>query len=440
MQLINQPTTRRSFLRIGSVAPWGLSAAGIAALRQDSRCAVAHPLPAAHERAFGSAKSCILLWLDGGPSHLETFDPKQGVPKEVQGPLGTVATSVPGVHFSEELHRCAKLAHRMTIIRSMTSPLGEHGLANQYALTGYLPSPNLQYPSLGALSAHSCRDQWNKPLPRHIGIPEPRAGLGAGFLGSGDEPFWINSDPASAGFRVRDLDIHPTLDPDRLERRRRMLSEFQGDSSKAAYKDAFDLIASKDARQAFELDREPGHVRERYGLRSFGQSCLLARRLAEQQVPFVTVVQPGWDTHENMIVPLRDGYTGAKVGVGLIPTFDQAVSALIEDLGDRGILDQTLVIAMGEFGRTPKVNTRGGRDHWPRVYSVMLCGGGMPQGMVYGGSDRVGESPKDNPVTPSDLIRTVLIRLGIEPDRMLVTPDGRPIPINQHGKPIDALL
>ncbi|MFM8187917.1 MAG: DUF1501 domain-containing protein [Pirellula sp.] len=382
-----------------------------------------------------------MLWLDGGPSHLETFDPKLQVPREVQGPFGTVATSIAGVHFSEQLHRCAKLAHRMTILRSMTSPLGEHGLANQYALTGYLPSPNLQYPSLGSLAIHQRRSEPETPLPPYIGIPEPRAGLGAGFLGAAYEPFWVGSDPGGPRFQVRDLDIYPTLDPNRLQRRQRMLEELQqGSPGKDAYQSAFAMISSQQARGAFDLSKESDEIKERYGLRSFGQSCLLARRLIEHHVPFVTVVQPGWDTHENMIVPLRDGYSGAKVGVGLIPTFDQAVSSLIGDLSDRGLLEQTLVIAMGEFGRTPKVNTRGGRDHWPRVYSVMLCGGGMPQGLVYGSSDRVGESPKDNPTTPADLLRTLLIRLGVDPDQSLQTSDGRPIAINQHGRPIDALL
>ncbi|MFN6302973.1 MAG: DUF1501 domain-containing protein [Planctomycetota bacterium] len=426
-------STRRSFLRIASVAPWCATGAnGLARNPQAS--------PLLKTAAFGTAKSCVLLWLDGGPSHLETFDPKIDVPREVQGPLGTVATSLPGVHFSQELRRCAKLADRMTIVRSMTSPLGEHGLANQYALTGYLPSPNLQYPSLGSLAAYDRRDSWKDPLPRYVGIPEPQAALGSGFLGSSEEPFWIHSDPGSPSFKVRDLEFYPTLDPSRLERRRQMLEELQGVGSKGAYDSAFDLITSEQAKEVFDLNRETQESKERYGLRSFGQSCLLARRLIERKVPFVTVVQPGWDTHENMVVPLRDGYSGAKVGVGLIPTFDQAVSALIEDLSQRGLLDETLVIAMGEFGRTPKVNTRGGRDHWPRVYSVMLCGGGLPQGFVYGSSDRIGESPRDNPTSPADLIRTVLIRLGVDPDIVLRTPDGRPIPINQHGKPIDALL
>jgi uncharacterized protein (DUF1501 family) len=219
-----------------------------------------------------------------------------------------------------------------------------------------------------------------------------------------------------------------------------MLEQLQGSAFKGAYEDAFDLILSDRSKDVFDLNQETQDTKDRYGMRSFGQSCLLARRLIERRVPFVTVVQPGWDTHENMVVPLRDGYSGAKVAVGLIPTFDQAVSALIEDLGQRGLLDETLIVAMGEFGRTPKVNTRGGRDHWPRVYSVMLCGGGMPQGFVYGSSDRIGESPRDNPTSPADLIHTLLIRLGIAPDQMLVTPQGRPIPINQHGRPIHALL
>jgi len=390
--------------------------------------------------AFGTAKSCILLWLDGGPSHLETFDPKIDVPREVQGPLGVVATSIAGVYFSEELRQCAQLASRMTVIRSMSSPLGEHGLANQYALTGYLPSPNLQYPSLGAMAIHQRNSQQKIPLPGYIGIPEARAGLGAGFLGSSDEPFWINSDPASPNFKVRDLDIYPTLDRNRLERRRQRLNEIQSGSTDGTFREAFDLISSREAQDAFDLTKESGENRERYGERSFGQSCLLARRLIERRVRFVTVVQPGWDTHENMVVPLRDGYAGAKVGVGLIPTFDRAVGALVEDLRDRGLLEETLVIAMGEFGRTPKVNTRGGRDHWPRVYSVMLCGGGIPEGVIYGASDRNGESPKEHATSPSDLIRTLLIRLGVDPDQTLVTPDGRPIPINQHGRAIDALL
>ncbi len=408
-------------------------------------------------KAFGTAKRCILLWLDGGPSHLEMWDPKQDVPIEVRGPFASIPTSVPGTHFSEHLERCAKIADRMTIIRSMTSPLGEHGLANQYALTGYLPSPNLIYPSLGSIAAYQSQvssqnrnqSQTNAPtvlpqsrLPSYIGIPEPRTGLGAGFLGSNSEPFWIGSDPAQPSFQIRDLSPPSDFARNRITRRRKMLEELRkfDHSDNTSLNAAFELVEDIQAKQAFELQLETQKTRERYGPRTFGQSCLLARRLIEHDVRFVSVIQPGWDTHENLSVSLRDGYSGAKVGVGLIPTFDQATSALIEDLQERGLLEETLVIAMGEFGRTPKLNTRGGRDHWPRVYSVMLCGGGLPQGLVFGQSDRIGEQPSSNPVTPADLIHTLLIRLGIDPASVLSTPDARPIPINQHGKPIDALL
>lgn len=438
-----QPLTRRSVLQLSLALPL-----------------LAHKPSLAnnHQSAFGTAKKCILLWLDGGPSHLEMWDPKRNVPAEVRGPFASTPTKIPGVHFSEHLSRCAELAQRMTIIRSMTSPLGEHGLANQYALTGYLPSPNLQYPSIGSIAAHRRKVIANaepietttnpaaskrSQLPSYIGIPEPRIGMGAGFLGPESEPFWIGGDPAQPTFQIRDLDLFSGVDNSRLQRRRSMLNQIENSTTSSAYSglhSAFDLIADLDAKQAFELQREDQSTRERYGSRSFGQSCLLARRLIEHDVPFVSVVQPGWDTHENLVVSLRDGFAGAKVGVGLIPTFDQAASALISDLQDRGLLDETLVIAMGEFGRTPKLNTRGGRDHWPRAYSIMLCGGGLPQGLVVGQSDKIGEQPDSDPVTPADLMHSLFIRLGIDPASTLTTPDARPIPINQHGKPVDALL
>jgi uncharacterized protein (DUF1501 family) len=199
------------------------------------------------------------------------------------------------------------------------------------------------------------------------------------------------------------------------------------------------MLVSPQAKSAFDLKGEPDATRERYGTRGFGQSCLLARRLVERGVPFVTVTNPGWDTHESLVLQMKLGYSGAKVGVGLIPTFDQAFAALVSDLDQRGMLDETLVIAMGEFGRTPKLNTRGGRDHWPRVFSVVLAGGGVPGGQVIGASDRVGESPRDDAVTPNDLARTVYTLLGIDPDHELVTPDGRPIHVNQGGRLIRQL-
>jgi hypothetical protein len=407
---------------------------------------------------------CILLWLDGGPSHLEMWDPKIDAPREVRGPFGSIATKIPGVHFSEGLERCAERADRMTVIRSMTSPLGEHGLANRYALTGYLPSPSIEYPSIGSILTKTRRDAQQAELgkathelalPRYISMPQAGFGMGAGFLGGDAEPFVLSGDPSKPDFRVRDLTPYPGMDAHRLRRRKELLTVLESDrpygvavESNAGEHDhlgtpldaAFRMTLSEETQRAFDLSQESPAVRERYGSRSFGQSCLLARRLIEREVPFVTVVQPGWDTHENLKLSLRDGYSGAKAGVGLIPTFDQAVSALIDELENSGRIETTMVIAMGEFGRTPKLNPRGGRDHWPRVFSVMLCGGGFPRGLVLGASDRIGESPKDRPVTPSDLARTLIERLGVAPETPLQTPDGRTIPVNQHGTSIRELL
>lgn len=391
------------------------------------------------------AKSCILIWLDGGPSHLETFDLKPDAPAEVRGPFQPIATNVSGIQLSELLSKTAQVCDKLAIVRSMTSLLGEHGLANQYLLTGYKPSPVLEYPQFGAVATYVR----NSPsvLPPYVTIPQNRT-LSAGFLGSNFEPFATGGDPSKADFRVRDLDFFPDVDMRRIQRRREFLAEFDAVQAKqegldrpvdTAFEKAYRLVTSDDAKRAFDLLSEPADVRARYGPRMFGQSCLLARRLVERGVPFVSVMNGGWDTHEGLVLQLRDGFSGAKVGVGLVPTFDQAYSALIDDLSERGLLDETLVIAMGEFGRTPKINTRGGRDHWPRVFSAVLAGGGVPGGQIIGASDRVGESPRDNPVTPNDLARTIYTLLGVDPNRELYTADGRPVPINQGGKVVGEL-
>jgi hypothetical protein len=303
----------------------------------------------------------------------------------------------------------------------------------------------LEYPQFGSVVTH-LKDS-PSVLPPYVTIPQNRT-RSAGFLGSSFEPFATSGDPSKADFRVRDLDFFPGVDSRRIQRRRDFLAEFDAVQAKVeanaqpvdtAFEKAYRLVTSDDAKRAFDLSSEPADVRARYGPRMFGQSCLLARRLVERGVPFVSVMNTGWDTHEGLVLQLRDGYSGAKVGVGLIPTFDQAFSTLINDLSERGLLDETLVIAMGEFGRTPKLNTRGGRDHWPRVFSAVLAGGGVPGGQVIGASDRVGESPRDNPVTPNDLARTIYTLLGVDPNRELHTADGRPVPINQGGKIVKEL-
>ncbi len=425
---------RRDLLSVGAITALGLGTADVFRLR------------AASGLHLPKAKSCILLWLDGGPSHLETFDVKVDVPSEVRGPFQAISTNVTGIQICQHLPETAKLCDKLAIVRSMTSPLGEHGLANHYLMTGYQPSPVLQHASYGAVVTHVRAAE--TLLPPYIAIPAARSG-GSGFLGKAFEPFTTGGDPSKEDFRVQDLSFFPDVDENRIQRRREYLSLF--DSARndfesrapvtdSAFDQAYRLVTSDDARQAFDLHAESPEARARYGPRMFGQSCLLARRLVERGVPFVSVLNTGWDTHESLALQLRDGYSGAKVGVGLIPTFDQAYSALISDLHDRGLLNDTLVIAMGEFGRTPKLNARGGRDHWPRVFSVVLAGGGVPGGQIVGSSDRVGESPRDNPVSPNDLARTIYSLLGVNPDLELQTPDGRPVPVNQGGRVVRELV
>lgn len=427
--------SRRDALRIGSLTGLGL---GLSDMFRGQATAI--------EPRVGRAKSCILLWLDGGPSHLETFDLKPTAPAEVRGPFQPISTNVSGIHISELLSETAKMTDKLSIIRSITSPLGEHGLANQYLLTGYKPSPALQYPSYGSVVAHLNPGQ--PVLPTYIAIPESRS-VGSGFLGHQDEPFVTGGDPSKPDFKVQDLDFFPHIDEARLRRRREYLHEFDAAQANfesrnvptdSSFDRAYRLVTSSEAKAAFNLSAEPEQVRARYGPRMFGQSCLLARRLVERGVPFVSVINTGWDTHESLVLQLKLGYSGANVGVGLLPTFDLGFSALVSDLSDRGLLDETLVIAMGEFGRTPKLNTRGGRDHWPRVFSVVLAGGGVPGGQVIGSSDRVGESPHDNPITPNDLARTIYSLLGINPEHELHTADGRPVPVNQGGKLIQEIV
>lgn len=430
--------TRRDSVRVGLLTGLGLSLVESLKVRVQGA-----------QAAAPAAKSCILLWLDGGPSHLETFDLKPDAPREVRGPFSPISTTVPGLEISELLPQTAQLAQHIAVIRSMTSPLGEHGLANHYLLTGYHPSPVIEYPAFGSVVAKV--RPGNSVLPPYVDIPQGRAS-NAGFLGSTFQPFSTGGDPSKADFQVRDLSLFPEVDASRLNRRMDFVRAFDqyrqtaerhgatGGRQDPAFEQACRMITTPEAQQAFDLSSEPGELRAAYGPRMFGQSCLLARRLIERGVPFVTVTNTGWDTHDGLVLPLKEGFSGAKVGVGLIPVLDAAFSGLITDLHQRGMLSETLVIAMGEFGRTPKLNPRGGRDHWPRVFSVVVAGAGISGGQVIGSSDRTGESPQDDPVTPNDLAATIYTLLGIDPAHELVTPDGRPIRVNQGGRLITQLL
>jgi uncharacterized protein (DUF1501 family) len=427
--------TRRDCLRAGGLAVLGLGLADVLALR---RATATEAVPVA------KASACILIWLDGGPSHLETFDPKPAAPAEVRGPLQSISTALPGVALSECLEKTARMMDRVALIRSMTSPLGEHNLGAHYLLSGYQPTAALEYPAFTAMGTHlrTKRDL----LPPNIAVPDYRVGgstySGSGFLPAAARPFSVGRNPARQGFHVPDLELFRGLERTRLERRRefvRRLDAFSRllDASPEADSDpvldqAYRLITSEEAKRAFRLEEEPPETRARYGNRTLGQSCLLARRLVERGVPFVTVTDHGWDTHENLYTRLKEGYTGAERPAGLVPALDLALTALLEDLSQRGLLEETLLVVMGEFGRTPKLNTAGGRDHWPRVFSVAMAGGGVRGGQVVGASDSMGESPRDRPVTPSDLVATIYTLLGIDPALELHTADGRSVRLTPH--------
>lgn len=391
-------------------------------------------------------RKCILIWLDGGPSHLEMFDPKPDAPAEVRGPFGTVRTPLPGIAFSDVLPNLAKRAKQLTLIRSMTSPLGEHNLGTHYVMTGYKPSPALRYPAFGTVITHLQENRTE--MPPNVAVPDHRVGgsnfLAQGFLESSDRPFEVGGDPAKRDFRVADLYWYPGMDRDRSARRRRFLESVETLAEKGKidpqFEQAFDLLQSETARAAFDVSKEDTKTRNRYGPKSIGQCCLMARRLIEAGVSFVTVNNRGWDTHDRMVTRLKDGFNGAKVPVGLIPSLDQAVSALLDDLQARGLLDETLIVVMGEFGRTPKLNVRSGRDHWPRVFSVMMAGGGLASGVVYGESDGRGESPKKDPVNPGQLLATIYAAIGVDPTTTLQSPDGRPVSISNGQSPIADLL
>ncbi len=417
--------SRREFLRVGGLASLGLT------LPQWLNPALASTDRLTDRRI---AKSCILVWLDGGPSHIDTFDPKPLAPEEVRGPFSSIATSIPGVTISELFPQMAKRLHKCTLIRSLTSPLGEHNLGAHYMLTGYRPSEVIEYPTWQSVVQQHTSSQAKATLPQFVAVPNFNVGGGRitsqSFLPAEFAPFSVNSDPAKPDFSVTNLTAPENLSGVRLQRRQSYLQWLDSEQkADPLTQQAFRLLQSNDTQVAFDLRQESADVRSRYGMKSIGQSCLLARRLVERGVPLVSVVDHGWDTHADVVNRLRDGYVGAKVPVGLGPSLDQALSALIDDLDASGLLNETLVVVMGEFGRTPKWNSNGGRDHWPRAFSVLLAGGPICRGSVFGSSDRYGEGPQSDPVTPADLTHTIYRALGIDPQAMLHSPDGRPIRI-----------
>ena len=433
---------RRDFIKAGVLGLFGLSLTDLFRMK-----AAANPTTEAHGEAVsqplaseGTAKSVILLWLGGGPSHLDMWDLKPEAPEEIRGLFKPISTNVPGIQISEHMPKLAQQMDKLCIIRSMTSPEAAHERGTHYMMTGYQPLPGFAVPGYGAVVS-KLKEQ-RSALPPYIAVPAPVAYGGGGFLGASLAPFSPGGNPANKNFKVRDLQPPKGISFERVERRRSLRQavdaafkkyETGNPTAKAVdnfYTAAYNLMSSSDARAAFELNNESDSMRDAYQRNSFGQSCLLARRLVEAGVNFVTVSNGGWDNHNSIFSTLP----------GKLSQFDRTVATLVDDLGNRGVLDTTLVIAMGEFGRTPVINRNGGRDHHSRVFSIMLAGGGVQGGQVIGASDPSGMEPAETPVRPEDLSATIYQSLGIDYNQSLESPDGVRIVLSRGGRPVRGVL
>ncbi|HEV3117815.1 MAG TPA: DUF1501 domain-containing protein [Gemmataceae bacterium] len=417
--------TRRAFLHVGFVGGLGLT------LEQFFRLqARADTKPAGKEPP---AKSIIHIFLPGGMAHQDSFDPKPYSPIEYRGEIGTVQTKVDGVLLSEFLKDTAQVTDKITICRSMTHGEAAHERGTHNMFTGYRPSPALVFPSMGSVVSHEFGPRHN--LPPYICIPsQPTTYAGSGYLSSAYAPFSLGSDPANPGFTVQDLSLPGGVDDKRFSKRRTMLDAVNEHFSKKEkadgleamdtfYQRAYSLISSQKAREAFNINAEPANIRDEYGRNAAGQRMLLARRLVAAGVRFVSLTYGGWDMHVNVKASMA----------GQLPEFDKAFATLIRDLDRTGLLNSTLVMVSSEFGRTPKVNGTAGRDHWPKVFSVVLAGGGIKRGFVYGTSDATASEPENDPLTVEDMAMTVYRQIGIDGAKKLIAPGDRPIDIVREG-------
>jgi hypothetical protein len=445
---VTNSLTRRSLIRVGAAGFAGLALPNL--LRAEGTPKLA-----------ARAKRVIFLHQWGGPSHIDTFDMKPDAPESIRGTFKPIASKQPGLPLTEHLPRFAQVLHKFAQVRSVNHRMKNHNSAGYYSLTGHAPPLDDQrlrdtlelYPSYGSVVNRFA--PINDPaLPTYVSFPHTirdgsaTPGQGASFLGKSNAPFFVGQDPSKSNFRLPELSLPASTPLDRLDDRRgllRLIDEQDrslGDSSTAKGIDAFydralAMLASPKVKKAFDLSQEPATLRDAYGRTTYGQSCLLARRLIEAGTRFVTVyfaptigngkskVGAGWDTHANNFNDLKDR---------LLPITDQAVPTLITDLESRGLLDDTLVLWMGEFGRSPRVGFNpgfgpDGRDHWPQCYTVLFAGGGITPGAIYGSSDRIGGYPASDPVSPDDVAATIFWALGIDPATEVLDALGRPLPI-----------
>jgi hypothetical protein len=430
---------RRDILALGTAGLFGLSLPQL--LRLEARGAARQEGEPAPKRR---ANSVIMVWLGGGPSHLDTWDLKPEAPEGIRGEFKPIATRAPGVQISEHLPKMAAVLDKATVVRSLYHTIPSHGPASVFMTTGNKPTPAVQYPSLGSLTA--------KLLPVERGVPpfvafnEMRNGNPSGYLGTAYNPFIIEG--AAGGkegrnLRVRGIQLPNGFTLDELSNREKLLARFDEtfreadrsadliDGMDAFHRQALEILRSDKTKKAFDLSQEKPELRERYGTNGFGQGALAARRLVEAGVRFATLSLGGWDTH---------GKNFEALSKRLLPQLDQTLSALIGDLSDRGMLEHTIVYCAGEFGRTPKINKNAGRDHWARSMAVVLAGGGFKAGYAHGTTDAHGMAPASEPVTPDDVSATLFHCLGIDPHRELTTFTGRPIQLFREGRVVEKLL
>ena len=431
-------TSRRHVLRLGTCGLIG----GLTLPRLlELQAKAASPIAA-------RARSCIFLFLEGGPPHQDMWDPKPEAPPEIRGPFQAIKTNVPGTFVTDQLPLCAGMADKYTILRSHSHHVNGHTTGYHYVMTGRGPNfadgdnpvPNNEfYPSIG--SAVSRMLGQRGALPPYMNLPHPMAAGGPGFYGPEHAPFVIEADPTQPDFEVKDLEPASRISNDRRDLRKRLLSgidqlernrhQHPSRVMSTYYEKAYRLMTSDEARKAFNIHAEPDAVRDAYGRTQIGQCALLARRLVEGGCRFVGVDAPGWDVHFNCFPSLK---------TDLIPYADRAFSALVTDLEQRGLLDETLVVMMGEMGRTPRINAQAGRDHWSMAQTIIFAGGGTIPGQVIGATDRHAAAPATHPIGVNDLLRTISVLMGINPDKQFLGPLGRPIPIVDGGEVIRDLI
>jgi uncharacterized protein (DUF1501 family) len=427
------PVDRRSFLKVGALSGLGLTLGDYFSM-QDA--AAQEAVAEATTKGKGpKAESVIFVYLAGGMTHLDTFDPKPYAPIEYRGELGLVKTNT-GEEFGGQLPQLAKVADKMTVIRSMSHGEAAHERGSHNMLTGYRPNPAIAYPSLGSIVSLEYGSR--NDLPAYIGIPNAnQKDLGTGFLSSAYAAFSVGGEPSAKGFKVRDLKLADDISVERMEKRKTLLQSVDNhfstledgdvlDAMDSYYQRAYSLISSENAREAFNIAAEPDKVRDRYGRSGIGQRLLLARRLVEGGARFVSVVDGGWDQHVNIKNSMKSK----------MPPVDQGIATLLSDLDERGLLDKTLVVVTTEFGRTVKLNKDGGRDHWAKAFSSVMAGGGINRGMIYGKTDARGSEPVEKAVSPENFAATIYTQLGIDHNKKIMGPGNRPVQLVYETDPL----